>query len=166
MRNRIGQTVDAQNATTSTITPTTTDFAGRTSRSLFAEARRYASAARNMVEGRYDGIDSDGRQWTVDELYARSAQCRRAGGDAEQTENEAAQLAEDLGPRAQGTVYDNASGTFRVLEVVTDASEARRVLKRNAAQFAVLVEDLHTAGRHYTGAVWTGSDRVLKAVAA
>ncbi|MFF9003634.1 hypothetical protein ACF1GW_38715 [Streptomyces achromogenes] len=74
--------------------------------------------------------------------------------------------AQQIGPRTPGTVYDNASGVFRVLEVVTDPSEARRVLKRNAARFAVLVEDLHTAGRHYTGAVWTGSDRVLKAVAA
>ena len=69
-----------------------------------------------------------------------------------------------IGPRRPGTVYDNAAGMFRVLAVVTDPSEARRVLKRNAARFAVLVEDLHTAGRHYTGATWTGSDRVLKAV--
>ena len=70
-----------------------------------------------------------------------------------------------IGPRRPGTVYDNASGMFRVLAVVTDPSEARRILRRNAARFAVLVEDLHTASRHYTGATWTGSDRVLKAVA-
>ncbi|MCX5001015.1 hypothetical protein [Streptomyces longwoodensis] len=71
-----------------------------------------------------------------------------------------------IGPRIPGTVYDNASGVFRVLSVVTDPSEARRVLRRNAARFAVLIEDLHTRDRHYTGATWTGSDRVLKAVAA
>jgi hypothetical protein len=50
--------------------------------------------------------------------------------------------------------------------VVTDPSEARRILRRNAAKFAVLVRDLHAGTEHYTGAVWTGSDRVLKAVAA
>lgn len=70
-----------------------------------------------------------------------------------------------LGPRAEGTVYDNASGIFRVLDVVTDPSEARRILKRHSARFAVLVRDLHAGTEHYTGAVWTGSDRVLKAVA-
>ncbi|MFK0288338.1 hypothetical protein ACIQVL_48880 [Streptomyces sp. NPDC090499] len=73
--------------------------------------------------------------------------------------------ADQLGPRTPGTVYDNASGMFRVLEVVTDPSEARRILRRNAARFAVLVRDLHAGTEHYTGAVWTGSDRVLKAVA-
>jgi hypothetical protein len=72
---------------------------------------------------------------------------------------------QQIGPRWPGTVYDNASGMFRVVAVVTEPSEARRILKRNAARFAVLVEDLHTTATHYTGAVWTGSDRVLKAVA-
>ncbi|MEU8469565.1 hypothetical protein AB0F30_16855 [Streptomyces sp. NPDC029006] len=70
-----------------------------------------------------------------------------------------------IGPRRPGIVYDNASGIFRVLAVVTNPSEARRILKRRAAQYAVLVRDLHTGTDHYTGAVWTGSDRVLKAVA-
>ena len=45
---------------------------------------------------------------------------------------------DQIGPRHVGTVYDNASGTFEVRAVVTE---------------------------HYTGAIWTGSDRVLKAVA-
>lgn len=69
-----------------------------------------------------------------------------------------------IGPRKPGTVYDNAAGMYRVLAVVTDQSEARRILRRNAAKFAVLVQDMHTSATHYTGAVWTGSDRVLKAV--
>ena len=71
-----------------------------------------------------------------------------------------------IGPRRPGTVYDNASGMFRVIAVVTDPSEARRILRRNAARFAVLIRDLHDGTEHYTGATWTGSDRVLKAVAA
>lgn len=73
--------------------------------------------------------------------------------------------ADAIGPRRPGTIYDNATGTYRVLKVVTDLSEARRILRRRSARFAVLVKDLHAGTEHYTGAVWTGSDRVLKAVA-
>lgn len=76
-----------------------------------------------------------------------------------------APTAAQIGPREPGTVYDNASGAFRVLDVVTDPSEAQRILRRNAARFAILIRDLHAGTEHYTGAVWTGSDRVLKAVA-
>lgn len=72
---------------------------------------------------------------------------------------------DQIGPRHVGTVYDNASGLFQVLAVVTDPSEARRILRRQAARFAIHVVDLHAGTEHYTGAVWTGSDRVLKAVA-
>lgn len=77
----------------------------------------------------------------------------------------ASTTAAQIGPRRPGTVYDNAAGMYRVLAVVTDQSEARRILRRNAARFAVLIRDLHTGTEHYTGATWTGSDRVLKAVA-
>lgn len=79
--------------------------------------------------------------------------------------NTASSLAAQIGPRVEGTVYDNASGAFRVLDVVTDVTEARRILRRNAARFAILIRDLHAGTEHYTGAVWTGSDRVIKAVA-
>jgi hypothetical protein len=74
-------------------------------------------------------------------------------------------VAAQIGPRRPGVVYDNAAGTYEVRAVVTDLAEARRILRRRAAQFAVLVRDLHTGTEHYTGATWTGSDRVLKAVA-
>ena len=77
----------------------------------------------------------------------------------------ASPVADQLGPRTPGTVYDNASGTFEVRAVVTDRAEARRILRRQSARFAVLIRDLHAGTEHYTGAVWTGSDRVLKAVA-
>jgi hypothetical protein len=72
--------------------------------------------------------------------------------------------AAQIGPRRPGTVYDNAAGLFQVLAVVTDTAEARRILKRRAARFAILIRDLHAGTEHYTGATWTGSDRVLKAV--
>ena len=57
-------------------------------------------------------------------------------------------VAAQIGPRREGTVYDNASGLFEVLRVVTDTSEARRVMKRRAARFAVLVRDLHAGTEH------------------
>ena len=72
--------------------------------------------------------------------------------------------AQQIGPRRPGVVYDNASGTFEVRAIVTDLTEARRILRRNAARFAILIRDLHAGTEHYTGATWTGSDRVLKAV--
>jgi hypothetical protein len=72
-------------------------------------------------------------------------------------------VAEQIGPRRPGVVYGNVDGEFRVDAVITDPSEARRILKRRGAQFAVIVTD-HTGARHALASVWTGSDRVLKAV--
>lgn len=74
-------------------------------------------------------------------------------------------VAGQIGPREPGVVYDNTDGIFTVLEVITDPSEARRVLKRRAAQFAITVHDRVTGSVSTIGTVWTGSDRVLKAVA-
>ncbi|MEU6054203.1 hypothetical protein ABZ829_27755 [Streptomyces xanthochromogenes] len=75
-------------------------------------------------------------------------------------------VATQIGPRRPGVIYDHADVLFQVVAVTADASEARRILKRRAAQFAITVIDLITGDQHVTGAVWTGSDRVLKAVAA
>jgi hypothetical protein len=74
-------------------------------------------------------------------------------------------VAEQIGPRQSGVVYYDGSRLVQVRRVIADLAEARRVLRRRAAQFAIEVVDLHTGDQHYTGAVWTGSDRVLKAVA-
>ncbi|MEW2402158.1 hypothetical protein [Streptomyces sp. NPDC046862] len=76
-------------------------------------------------------------------------------------------VAEQIGPRKPGVVYDNTDGAFRVLDVITNPSEARRILKRRSAQFAVIVIDTLRPGAEPfpVGTVWTGSDRVLKAVA-
>jgi hypothetical protein len=71
-----------------------------------------------------------------------------------------------IGPRRPGVVYYDGPRMVQVKAVITDLAEARRVLRRNSARFAVRVVDLHAGTEHYTGAVWTGSDRVLKAVAA
>ncbi len=73
--------------------------------------------------------------------------------------------AAEIGPRAEGVVYYDGPRMVQVHAVVTDLTEARRILKRHAARFAVLVRDMHAGTEYYTGAVWTGSDRVIKAVA-
>ncbi|WP_042174510.1 hypothetical protein [Streptomyces sp. NBRC 110035] len=74
--------------------------------------------------------------------------------------------AAQIGPRRPGTVYYDGPRLVEVRAVVIDLSEARRILRRNAARFAVLVRDVHAGTEHYTGAIWTGTDRVIKAVAA
>lgn len=74
-------------------------------------------------------------------------------------------IAEQIGPRVEGVVYYDGPRLVRVESVITDPSESQRILKRRAAQFAVEVIDLHTGDRYPTGAVWTGSDRVIRAVA-
>ncbi|MET7713692.1 hypothetical protein [Streptomyces sp. NPDC005407] len=74
-------------------------------------------------------------------------------------------VAGQIGPRKPGVVYDNADGIFEVIGLTLDRSEARRVLKRRAAQFAITVHDRITGTVDTIGTVWTGSDRVLKAVA-
>jgi hypothetical protein len=72
--------------------------------------------------------------------------------------------AQQIGPRRPGVVYYDGDRMVQVKSVITDLAEARRILRRNAARFAILVRDLHAGSEHYTGATWTGSDRVLKAV--
>lgn len=72
-------------------------------------------------------------------------------------------IADQIGPRRPGVVYDNSDGIYAVL-AIHDAADARRILKRRAAQFAITVHDLVTDSVSTIGTVWTGSDRVLKAV--
>lgn len=71
----------------------------------------------------------------------------------------------EIGPRAEGVIYYDADRLVQVREVITDRSETQRILRRNAARFAIRLVDMHAGTEYYTGAVWTGSDRVLKAVA-
>lgn len=73
--------------------------------------------------------------------------------------------AAQIGPRSPGVVYYDGPALVQVVDVVTEPTEARRILRRHSARYAILVRDLHAGTEHYTGAIWTGSDRVLKAVA-
>lgn len=86
--------------------------------------------------------------------------------DEQHSTASAVSVTAQIGPRAAGTVYYDGPRMVQVQDVITDPSEARRILRRNAAQYAIHVVDLHAGTEYYTGAVWTGSDRVIKAVAA
>jgi hypothetical protein len=86
--------------------------------------------------------------------------------DSVQTEQFLARsVAMDIGPRTEGALYYDGPRLVQVRQVITDRSEARRILKRKAAQFAVLLRDQISGDEYATCTVWTGSDRVLKAVA-
>lgn len=74
-------------------------------------------------------------------------------------------VAGHIGPRKPGVVYYDGPRLVEVRRIIADQSEARRVLRRRSAQYAIEVVDLNTGTPYYTGAIWTGSDRVLKAVA-
>lgn len=60
-----------------------------------------------------------------------------------------------IDPREPGVIYNNTDGIFEVLDVEHPPKGARRFK----------VRDLHTRSEFVTGAIWTRSDRVLKAVA-
>ncbi|MFM9780442.1 hypothetical protein [Streptomyces scabiei] len=75
-------------------------------------------------------------------------------------------ITDQIGPRRPGVVYYDGPRLVQVAEVITDVSESQRILKRRAARFAIRLVDQHAGTEYYTGAIWTGSDRVLKAVAA
>ncbi|MGW2863315.1 hypothetical protein [Streptomyces sp. NPDC001205] len=73
-----------------------------------------------------------------------------------------------IGQRKPGVVYTPGGSDdvqLKVLAVTTDRDEARRLLGRRAAQFAITVVDIHTGQQDVICTVWTDRDRVLKAVA-
>ncbi|MEV6533658.1 hypothetical protein AB0M86_29370 [Streptomyces sp. NPDC051639] len=74
-------------------------------------------------------------------------------------------LSEDeIGPRQPGALYQNATGAFEVLVLITDPREAAQLLRRDSARWAVIVRDvLRADGEPFvTGAVWTSEDRLVR----
>ncbi|MCX4581380.1 hypothetical protein OHB41_51470 [Streptomyces sp. NBC_01571] len=71
---------------------------------------------------------------------------------------------EEIGPRHPGALYQNATGAFEVLVLITDPSEAAQLLRRDSARWAVIVRDvLRADGEPFvTGAVWTSEDRLVR----
>lgn len=109
------------------------DITARTARSLYAEARRYESWARNIIDGHTNSTDSNGRVWTLDEIHAHVWECRRAGNEAERAEN---------APTAAGQVHASVTEAFiRLVSLLN-----RRTT--GPARFDVLVRDRATGREH------------------
>ncbi|WP_331724005.1 hypothetical protein [Streptomyces sp. NBC_00005] len=73
-------------------------------------------------------------------------------------------IAEEIGPRRPGAIYQNVDGRFEVLVLVTDPREAAQLLRRTGARWAVIVRDtLRPDGQpHAVGSAWTTSDYLLR----
>jgi hypothetical protein len=73
-------------------------------------------------------------------------------------------IAEQIGPRAAGAIYQNVDGRFEVLALITDPAEAAQLLRRNSARWAVIVRDtLRPDGQPFAvGSVWTDSDYLIR----
>ncbi|WP_236655462.1 hypothetical protein [Streptacidiphilus carbonis] len=68
-----------------------------------------------------------------------------------------------IGPRIEGTIYENTDGAFLVLEVVRDPQRARELLGRRSAQWALVVRDVlrHDGEPFAVGSVWTSADHLV-----
>ncbi|MEF3117569.1 hypothetical protein [Streptomyces chrestomyceticus] len=69
-----------------------------------------------------------------------------------------------IGPRRRGAIYQNTDGAFEVLSVVTDPAEARALLRRDSAQWALIVRDVLRAGGEpfAVGTVWSTTDHLVR----
>ncbi|MEW2467897.1 hypothetical protein AB0919_23175 [Streptomyces sp. NPDC046994] len=70
---------------------------------------------------------------------------------------------EQIGPRTKGVIYQNCDGAFEVLSVILDPQQARELLKRRCAQWALIVREvLRPDGEPFpVGSVWTDSDHLV-----
>ncbi|MEU4655106.1 hypothetical protein AB0G32_14400 [Streptomyces sp. NPDC023723] len=73
-------------------------------------------------------------------------------------------VADEIGPRHPGAIYQNVTGRYEVLALVTDRAEVARLLRRNSARWAVIVRDtLRPDGQPVAiGSVWTTEDYLLR----
>lgn len=69
-------------------------------------------------------------------------------------------VADQVGPRWPGAVYDTGDGAFKVLHLTTIPGEARRLLGRRGALFAITVRNLDTGEVTTIGTAWNTNDRV------
>ncbi|MET8102769.1 hypothetical protein ABZV29_41130 [Streptomyces sp. NPDC005236] len=69
-----------------------------------------------------------------------------------------------IGPRRPGAIYQNTDGAFEVLSVVRDPEQARGLLNRRCAQWALIVRDVLRANAEpfAVGSVWTTSDHLVR----
>ncbi|MFJ5212782.1 hypothetical protein ACIQPS_33650 [Streptomyces sp. NPDC091290] len=73
-------------------------------------------------------------------------------------------IADEIGPRQAGAIYQNIDGRFEVLTVITDPGEAASLLRRQGARWALIVRDtLRPDGQPFAiGSAWTTSDYLLR----
>jgi hypothetical protein len=73
-------------------------------------------------------------------------------------------VVDEIGPRYPGAIYQNTTGRYEVLALITDPAEAARLLRRDSARWAVIVRDtLRPDGQpHAVGMVWTNEDYLLR----
>jgi hypothetical protein len=73
-------------------------------------------------------------------------------------------VADQIGPRMPGAIYQNSDGAFEVLAVIRDREQARALLRRRSAQWAVIVKDVLRPGAEPfpVGSVWTTSDHLVR----
>ncbi|WP_345653529.1 hypothetical protein [Streptomyces tremellae] len=70
---------------------------------------------------------------------------------------------EEIGPRRPGAIYQNVSGAFEVLALVTDSARATQMLKRTARWALVVRDVLHPDAQPFVvGSVWTCSDYLVR----
>lgn len=71
---------------------------------------------------------------------------------------------DQIGPRGVGAIYRNTDGVFEVLVVTRDPKQARALLRKRCAQWAVIVKDVTRAGGEpfAIGRVWTCSDFLIR----
>ncbi|MFF3312959.1 hypothetical protein [Streptomyces sp. NPDC002952] len=75
-------------------------------------------------------------------------------------------IADEIGPRHPGAIYQNVDGRFEVLALITDPVEAQQLLRRDCARWALIVRDtLRADGQPFVvGTVWVEhSDHLVRA---
>ncbi|MEV4872852.1 hypothetical protein [Streptomyces syringium] len=73
-------------------------------------------------------------------------------------------IEDQIGPRRKGAIYQNSDGAFEVLALVRDPEQARTLLRRRCAQWAVIVRDVLRPDSQpvAVGSVWTTSDQLVR----
>ncbi|MDI3101865.1 hypothetical protein QJ054_33005 [Streptomyces sp. AN-3] len=69
-----------------------------------------------------------------------------------------------IGPRVVGAIYRNTDAAFEVQAVIRNPEQARALLKRRCAQWALIVKDVlrPDAQPYAIGSVWTDSDYLVR----
>ncbi|MFE1442958.1 hypothetical protein [Streptomyces sp. NPDC058739] len=71
---------------------------------------------------------------------------------------------QQIGPRGIGAIYTNVDGAFEVISVVRGPERAQALLRRQSAQWALVIKDVlrPDAEPFAVGSVWTTSDHLVR----